>query len=211
MFKDGIEVKTIISIVVSAVSILTPFFYLIGLNYYQGRLTGFGVPSGLFPISFEDCMVNAYVITTILLTKYLPIFSGTLIGIFAIIFIVYLIFPEKIKKWIKKDNGKEKNNESSKASNIIILILLLILLPIISYESGEKYSSEIITNFSDEDCKYESDNKWEYCVEVRNALDDSVVISGVLVAINDTRASLFDGEKTTTVFLQENHILIKHY
>jgi len=49
MLKNGIEIKTIISIVVSAVSILTPFFYLIGLTYYQGRLVGFGVPSGLFP------------------------------------------------------------------------------------------------------------------------------------------------------------------
>ena len=95
MFKEGIEFKTIISIVISAVSVLTPFLYLIGLTYYQGRLVVFGVPSGLFPQSFEGYLVNAYVVVTIFIAtifKYILILAGVLIVVFVVPYIVYKIF-----------------------------------------------------------------------------------------------------------------------
>mgnify|MGYP007011825253 CR=1 FL=1 len=53
--------STRISLVVAAVAaVLTPGAYLLGLSYYQGYLSAFGVESEGFPISTPDVYVFSY-------------------------------------------------------------------------------------------------------------------------------------------------------
>ncbi|MCC4833831.1 hypothetical protein LMH66_14400 [Shewanella sp. 10N.7] len=40
--------------------VLTPAGYLIGLSYYQGKLSAFGISSETFPLSVQDTYVSAY-------------------------------------------------------------------------------------------------------------------------------------------------------
>jgi len=49
-------------------------------------------------------------------------------------------------------------------------------------------------------CKYVSDSKWEYCVEIINVSDKTIIIKGVLVAVSESRAAIFDGTSTKQYF-----------
>ncbi len=70
------EKKPLVSklqLIITALAVLAPLFYLIGLSYYQALLTTYGISTDTFPINVQDTYVAAYIAIAQL---WLPLFMS---------------------------------------------------------------------------------------------------------------------------------------
>lgn len=114
MEEISIEKKGLsISSIVTALSILAPAAYLIGLSFYQGTLSAYGLDYESFPISGPDVYVTAYyafghfllAIGTSLAGPFKSVFSPPSVYWFALIFVAFLF----LTCWVRKEpvsNGR---------------------------------------------------------------------------------------------------------
>lgn len=86
-----------VAIITTLVGIFTPGAYLIGLTYYQGYLSAFGMSSELFPLSTQEAYVHFYTASALyvidffgLVVNQTSIFGWFILAIFG--WVVFFLF-----------------------------------------------------------------------------------------------------------------------
>ena len=118
------------------ITLILPYMYLLGLAYYQGYMSEFGVSSDMFPISTADVYVNAFVVISMVFFKclnkiniliilnmslivgHLLIWGGVLSGV-----IYYIKFREKNMFFLNQSlNLKNKSELPEPSKNALSVI-----------------------------------------------------------------------------------------
>ncbi len=107
---------------IAMLGVIAPAAYLMGVNYYQGQLSVYGINADLFAIPAQDAYINAYyavafylmALTTLIMELfkflfYLPNLYVTALVLFVLVILIYSLIKLskktlkfKIKKWFVK-------------------------------------------------------------------------------------------------------------
>ena len=227
-------ITSILPIGVTLITIITPFLYLLGLGFYQGRIGGFGVPSSFFPQTIEGYLVSAYSIITIITFKFVAkAFYSILwlIIIFVIIFVINKKFKLNIGTKIKSSIFRVKEyllqkfpslkekllahegkiDLFEKTYNWLLILLVLLGTPLLAYAYGIHASSETVKKFSVEGCKYDVVDSWSNCVKVIDKTSGKIAFEGLLVAQSDEYFALYNGEDSTVYHQNPNYSFTYKY
>ncbi len=86
------SIKEIQQILLSIIGILTPAFYIIGLNFYQGYIGSFGINYGSFEISTQRIFEHAYYFIYFKCSEFLEALTGFIFSPYCIISIITIFF-----------------------------------------------------------------------------------------------------------------------
>lgn len=167
MFKELLKNSAIL------VTSLTAFFYLVGISFHQGYMSEFGITSKVFPLPFNEAILNGFATSIHILWSSKWYILYTIIGIFILIVLLTLIDEKIIRTEVIKDQKQQEksntHNESKKSNsflnNIIVriewlgnllyafLIYMIIFVALIggtiyiSNNYGKKTASKFKSNF----------------------------------------------------------------
>lgn len=223
----------ILKIAISVVTISTPFIYIVGLNFYAGVLSGYGVSSSFFPLSIEDILVNAYyffvlslidmdsvlkILLTLITISVITVVMGA-----AMLFIelslkkIYVLIKDKYKVGDydrKKEFNRLKDDALINNEFIVLylLIVLLIALPSIAADSGKDFSIKLIEDFHLNKCTpRKAETGWNRCITVINNRNDEVIVKGLLIANSQDRVAIYSDNRSRILNYSENYDLFYEY
>ena len=160
---------------------LTPLLYINGKSFYDGYLHGWRIPGDLFPISFEETLVNGIYAYSFLIAKPISYLFLTSIVIFECIILFDALSDTKTFKNITKklSTNKKENDDSKSIKNnrkidtvvtiskyfiafsfvSIFIFLFFIILQSKSYQKGNEWATDQKTKILTD---LKSDNKNVY-------------------------------------------------
>ena len=219
-----------ILLVAPAIIALIPVVaYLLGISFYRGYLSTFGVDSDIFPISTQHVYLKAYHAVTFILLNLV----ANLVSIVELIkqinchVVIILMFPICIMTgslWYLK--RKDKNPEFKSIALIFIVLFsypfLLYGLLFISiswwspsfaaYSAGQQIAEEQIDNFTKNDCSPDqrlgTDSvKIDTCSIIQDK-NGKILHEGLLIAINDKDIAMFKKDGSY-IFTRQKDWLIR--
>ncbi|MDU9048622.1 MAG: hypothetical protein Q3M30_07205 [Candidatus Electrothrix sp. Rat3] len=201
--------------------------YLLGISFYQGYLSTFGVNSDIFPISTQYVYLNAYYAVTHILFKFLSNILSAFELLkqidFPFVFIILLNILSLAAGfwWLKKKNTTRIEKSITIVCIVLLLYPFLLLLLLgtaifwwspsrIASLAGQKIAEEKIVKFTKNGCT--PDQKTEL-VQIDNCSviqdkDGNVLHEGLLIAINDKDIAMFKKDGIYT-FPRQNDWLIR--
>lgn len=199
--------------------------YLLGISFYQGYLSTFGVDSDIFPISTQYVYLNAYHAVTYILIDlfYCGLLKQTNFSFVFIILLNVLILVGGFW-WLKKKDQKKDRSRIEKYIAILCIVLLcypLLLLFLLgtaifwwspsraAYSAGQKIAQKKIDSFNENGCSPDQKTarvKIDTCSIIQDK-DGKTLHEGLLVVINDKDLAIFKKDGIYTFPRQKNWVI----
>ena len=215
-------------------AVLTPYAYLLGVTYYQGYMSAFGVSSDTFPKTTSDVYVDAYAAIGLMIIDVFklfefPEFYGLLLLLVALIASFWeLGAHQKRCKSLEKVRDVSlkilncvdfKNNTFFKTItyvsvvNYLLLILLIVVLcfwwglPYWAEKKGESMANDQIQKYVKSGCFFDKKTRWNNCIYVKNKNNKTIQV-GLLVAQNENDLAIFKKDGSY-IFKLDDTVLIR--
>ena len=220
----------VLKITLSLITLSTPFVYLVGLGFYQGLLSGYGVSSSLFPLDFQGYLTNAYYFLVFLIFDVDNSYKTILIffsiaGIVAIISLVLFVSELVLKKIMlflrKKGLGLSEYESESKEdksfyeieSSIAAFILVaLIIFPLAASSLGKNVSYKKLEEYNDNGCVFREDKEdWGECIKILDKEKNAIVTEGLLIAVSEERVAVYSNNESQILPYLDNYIIVYRY
>ncbi|XOF32808.1 MAG: hypothetical protein ACL93V_12375 [Candidatus Electrothrix sp. YB6] len=197
--------------------------YLLGISFYQGYLSTFGIDSDIFPISTQYIYINAYHAVPHILINLLSSLLSMSEPIrqinpwFVLTILLDLCFIAGAFWWLKKKD-RNRVEKSIVISGIALLsspILLLLLVgttvfwwspSFVAHSAGQKIAEKKITLFKQNGCSADQKTELDICSVIRDK-DGNILHEGLLIAINDKDIAMFKKDGSYIFSRQNNWVL----
>lgn len=208
------------SLLLAVLGLFIPAFYLLGLRFYEGILSVYGIEhSSLLTLDTTDVYVYGYYIISHVLLDYLSSFPFIMLT--AVLFIlglmfllmIYRVFSSK-QRFMKivylfktneiKDKVAERLFEFYKMTILLlpisaILGVLWITIPHMAYKKGQEIQVKNIRDYHVFGCE-KTINDWSICTQVLDK-NNTQVFEGLLIATKGDRVAFYqeNGSKVFTL------------
>lgn len=231
--KKSDKKMDVLKIVISAITIATPLIYLVGLNFYVGILSGYGVSNSLFPFSFEENLTGAYYFLTVVMFDVdhqwrfllivirivvITIFVGLGLLFIELFFKKVYVFAKSRFKVDRYDRNKdfERLKEDkvfdARIINLTSLVMLIVILPASANIIGKDFSVKAIKEFNVDKCAFRKEIAgWGKCVTIVDNEDNSTVAKGLLIAASEKRIVIYSDNKSRVLSYSDDYELFYEY
>ena len=213
---------------------IVPSFYLIGLLYYKGTLSAYGIQSESFPLDSYDVYVYAFYAVIPVITKLFSWASAiieyvTTPWVLIVVIVIYIILHLKnnenvyciVQKHQESILNYLENNiffDSIKlfyigiSSFLAVLIIplfitiFLISLPYAAYKKGQDIQMKDVQKFHQDGC-YKKEDGWSNCIEVYNS-KKVLIAKGLLISISSKKIAIYKKDGSHLIELKSDYEVI---
>ena len=141
------RILTVLTVLTSLSVLSVPVLYLLGVSFHQGYLRAFGLGDSLFPLSFEQALLQGF---SFLVAKSDAIGLTILLLFFAAI----LFSQPKVKRWLSRRRARNYSENKSATIFVSLLFFMPVLLFLgyaakCSYDSGQDMAVKRISSLKD--------------------------------------------------------------
>ncbi len=212
--------------VITFFSALVPALYLIGYEYDNGFLRGFGIDAEMFPRSFQEYLYYSYaffgryVISTDFLLLIVLMLSVVAVTVMATDLMANKTkaFNAQQSQFLEYMNKKIEMIKHHKlfslgrwvmfsAIVIVYIVLAITLLPSLAARKGSAIASDVINSF--DSCTTLTELSWGKCFQLID--DKQIIVEGFLVAYSEQKLAIFTGQETQVISIQDSYLIKRKY
>lgn len=202
-----------LQLVISLIAIFAPLLYLIGLSFYSGYTSAFGISSGIFEMSVQDVYYFGYlaIFTTLFdfaefLKAYFLSPKGVIftIAFFSLLLVISLsvkyirIKPARILSSITRSDVGQVISVNSIFTAVLLLIVFFFstafalwgLPSILGYHAGKTTADNAINLYLEKGCHSQQGERWSNCTIIQSD-DGEILFEGILIASSDSHIAFF--------------------
>lgn len=225
---------SLLQLIISLIAIAAPLLYLIGLSFYAGYASTYGISSDIFEMSVQDVYYVGYVaILTLLLnlgafiTDYFFTWNGVLIsaGFFLTLCLIAFsirclanrqakVFLSATSFFTKSDVGQVVSVSGAFTFVFVMAALFLSTVfalwgfpSILGYHAGKNIAEKTIDTYLEKGCHFEQNKRWSNCKTLQSS-DGTVLYEGIVIASSDARIAFFTKSGAIVTKLAEDAVII---
>ncbi|MEE9362078.1 MAG: hypothetical protein V3U92_05715 [Cellulophaga sp.] len=223
----------LLQIAIAIIVFSSPLLYLIGIAFYQGFLSAYGINISFFPPTLFEIYGNVYIFFIGIYFSIIKLL-WYIIPLVVFIFMIVLIFLAYSKCYpsppLKKTNAFFRPNsflkeflqhiwsilkESSAKLKIIFIFPIYILLPPILFalcvysadKKGKEYSNTEKKDYLENGCYFKEKSMWSNCDSLVNKKGE-ILHTGLLIASTNNYIAFFNCEGSIVTKFPNDAVII---